>query len=174
MSIGLFILRLVIGLLFMGHGAQKLFGMLGGGGLAGTGTHFDSIGLRPGRRNALIAGLGEFGGGLLLLLGWFTPLGSAVIIAVMVAAIWTVHGPKGLWMTDGGFEYQLVVIAAVFALAGVGAGRWSLDHALSFNDNGAAWAIGAAVVGALAGAGAVLSGRESRQHAPHPPHATPA
>src|SRR5437764_24885 len=125
MSIGLFILRLVIGLLFMGHGAQKLFGTLGGGGPIGTGSHFESIGLRPGRRNALIAGLGEFGGGLLLLLGWFTPLGAALIIAVMVAAIWTVHAKNGLWATDGGFEYHLVVIAAVFALAGVGSGSWS-------------------------------------------------
>jgi putative oxidoreductase len=180
MSIGLFIFRLVIGLLFMGHGAQKLFGMSGGGGLDGTGRQFESVGLRPGRRNALIAGLGEFGGGLLVLLGWFTPLGAAAIIAVMVAAIWTVHGKNGLWITDGGFEYHLVVIAAVFALAGIGAGRWSLDHALSFADNGAAWAIAAAVIGALAGAGAVQSARSHEQpereqpERGRPPHATPA
>jgi putative oxidoreductase len=177
MSIGLFILRLVIGLLFMGHGAQKLFGILGGGGLAGTGAQFDAIGLRPGRRNAVIAGLGEFGGGLLVLLGWFTPLGAAAIIAVMVAAIWTVHARNGLWVSDGGFEYHLVVIAAVFALAGVGAGGWSLDHALAFADNGVTWAIVAALVGSLAGAGAVLSARGSqeRQHQPgHRPRATTA
>ena len=175
MSIGLFILRLVIGLLFMGHGAQKLFGILGGGGPSGTGAQFESIGLRPGRRNAFIAGLGEFVGGLLVLLGWFTPLGAAAIIAVMVAAIWTVHGQNGLWVSDGGFEYHLVVIAAVFALAGVGAGKWSLDQALSFADNGAGWAIGAAVVGVLAGAGAVLSARGYEQpERGRPPHATTA
>jgi putative oxidoreductase len=108
-----------------------------------------------------------------LLLGWFTPLGAAAIIAVMVAAIWTVHGPNGLWATKGGFEYHLVVMAAVFALAGVGAGSWSLDHALSLSDSGATWAILAAVVGALAGAGAVLSGRESHQPE-RSPHATTA
>jgi putative oxidoreductase len=174
MSLGLFILRLIIGLLFMGHGAQKLFGILGGGGLEGTGRQFESIGLRPGRRNALIAGLGELVGGLLLLLGFFTPLGAAAIIAVMVAAIWTVHAKKGLWVTDGGFEYHMVVIAAVFALAGVGAGGWSLDHALSFADNGTGWAIVALVVGALAGGGAVLSAREYEQPERHPPHATAA
>ena len=174
MTIGLFILRLVIGLLFMGHGAQKLFGILGGGGLDGTGRQFESIGLRPGRRNALIAGLGELIGGLLLALGFFTPLAAAGIIAVMVAAIWTVHAQKGLWITDGGFEYHLVVIAAVFALAGVGAGSWSLDHALSFADNGTTWAIVALVVGALGGAGAVLSAREYAQPEQRPPHATPA
>src|SRR2546421_599652 len=77
MSIGLFILRLVVGLLFMGHGSQKLFGILGGGGQTGTARQFDSMGLRPGRRNALFAGLGEFCGGLLLLLGWFVPIGAA-------------------------------------------------------------------------------------------------
>lgn len=173
MSLGLFILRLIVGLIFMGHGAQKLFGILGGGGPDGTGAHFESIGLRPGKRHALIAGLGEFGGGLLVLLGWFTPLGSAAIIAVMVAAIWTVHAPNGLWATKGGFEYHLVVIAAVFALAGVGAGGWSLDHALAFSDSGAAWAIGALVVGFLAGAGAVLSAREHETRE-RPPHATTA
>jgi putative oxidoreductase len=176
MSIGLFILRLVVGLLFMGHGAQKLFGFAGGGGPDRTGSQFDGIGLRPGRRNALLAGLGEFCGGLLLLLGWFTPIGAAAIIAVMVAAIWTVHAPKGLWNSNGGFEYHLVLIAAVFALAGVGSGAWSLDHALSFSDHGAVWAIGALVVGAFAGGGAVLSGRESQTESEtrHPPHATPA
>ena len=127
MSLGLFILRLVVGLLFMGHGAQKLFGILGGDGPDGTGAQFRSIGLRPGKRNALIAGLGEFVGGLLVLLGWFTPLGAAAIIAVMLAPIWTVHARNGLWVSDGGFEYHLVVIAAVFALTSVGAGGWSLD-----------------------------------------------
>jgi putative oxidoreductase len=174
MSLGLFILRLTVGSLFMGHGAQKLFGILGGGGLDGTGGHFESIGLRPGRRNALIAGLGELIGGLLLLLGWFTPVGAAAIIAVMVAAIWTVHAQKGVWITNGGFEYNLVVIAVVFALAGVGAGSWSLDHALSFADNGTGWAIVALVVGALAGGGAVLSAREHERPERHPPHATAA
>jgi putative oxidoreductase len=172
----------------MGHGSQKLFGLGGGGGPDRTAVQFDSIGLRPGKRNAVVAGLAEFCGGLLLLLGWFTPIGSAAIIAVMVAAIMTVHGPKGLWNSDGGFEYHLVVIAAVFALAGVGAGKWSLDHALAFSDNGATWAIGALIVGALAGSSAVLTAREHEKRRTEereqrrrderepgrPPHATPA
>lgn len=178
MSLGLFILRLVVGLLFMGHGAQKLFGIGGGGGPSGTGDKFDSIGLRPGRRNALLAGVGEFAGGLLVLLGWFTPLGAAAIIAVMVAAIWAVHAPNGLWNDRGGFEYHLVVIAAACALAGAGAGKWSLDHALSFADRGAMWAIGALVIGCLAGGGAVLIARDhherERPSPEHPPQATAA
>jgi putative oxidoreductase len=113
MSLGLLILRLVVGLLFMGHGAQKLLGILGSAGPDGNGSQFDSVGLRPGKRNALIAGLGEFVGGLLVLLGWFMPLGAAAIIAVMLAAIWTVHARNGLWVSDGGFEYHLVVIAVL-------------------------------------------------------------
>jgi putative oxidoreductase len=156
--------------------------MLGGYGPDGTGTFFESIGLRPGRRNALLAGLGEFCGGLLLLLGWFTPIGSAAIIGVMVAAIWTVHAKKGLWNSDGGFEYNLVLIASAVALAGAGAGSWSLDHALGFADSGAGFALVALVIGILAGASAVLTGRSraapehddrESERPGHPPHATP-
>jgi putative oxidoreductase len=184
MSLGLFILRLVVGLLFMGHGAQKLFGIFGGHGVDGTGRFFESLGLRPGRRHALFAGLGEFCGGLLVLLGWFTPIGAAAIIAVMVAAIWTVHGPKGLWSTDGGFEYNLVLIATALALAGAGAGSWSLDRALRFSDSGPGWVLIALAIGLLGGAGGVLTGRsrdaqerearERREQEGHGPHATPA
>jgi putative oxidoreductase len=96
----------------------------------------------------------------------------------MVAAIMTVHAPKGLWNSNGGFEYHLVLIASAFALAGVGAGSWSLDHALKFSDHGVAWAIGALLVGALAGGGTALSARERKEPQTrgqqHPPQATPA
>jgi putative oxidoreductase len=71
----------------------------------------------------------------------------------------SVHFAKGLWVTEGGFEYNLVLASAAFALSAVGAGAWSLDPALSFSDHGVLWAIGALVVGILGGAGAVLSGR---------------
>ena len=86
MDLALFALRAVVGLLMMGHGAQKLFGSFGGHGLAGTGQFFEALGLRPGRRNATAAGVGEFGGGLLLVLGLLTPLGAAALIGVMVVA----------------------------------------------------------------------------------------
>src|SRR5205085_1331559 len=102
MNIGLFVLRIVVGGLFIGHGAQKLFGWFGGGGLKGTGQMYDKIGFRPGRRMAMLAGASEFGGGALLVLGFLSPLGSAAIIGMMTAAILAVHLPNGMWNTNGG------------------------------------------------------------------------
>src|SRR5947209_11495377 len=94
MNLGLLVLRLVVGFLFVGHGAQKLFGVLGGHGLRGTAGFFESIGLRPGNVHATAAGLLEFVGGILLALGLLTPVGSAAVIAVMPAAVLAVHGAK--------------------------------------------------------------------------------
>jgi putative oxidoreductase len=170
MNLGLLVLRLVVGLLFVGHGSQKLFGIWGGHGLKGTAGFFEAIGLKPGHVHATAAGLLEFGGGALLALGLLTPVASAMLIAVMTAAVVTVHYPKGIWATAGGYEYNLVLAAAAFALAAIGAGNWSLDHALSLSMHSAVWAVGALVVGVLGGAGAVLSGRMADRR--HPPAAT--
>src|SRR5438105_5448326 len=97
MSIGLFILRLVVGGLFFGHGTQKLFGWFGGHGPEGTGQFFESIGLRPGRRHATAAGATEAGGGTLLALGFLTPAAAAALIGTMFTAIQKVHFAKGPW-----------------------------------------------------------------------------
>ena len=129
---GLFVLRLVLGLIFMGHGAQKLFGWFGGPGLKGVTGWLGSMRLRPAAFWAWVASLGEFGGGLLLVLGFLSPLGSLGIIAVMLTAIAYVHAPKGLWNTAGGYEYPLVIIAAAFALGLTGPGAYSLDAILGF------------------------------------------
>lgn len=159
MSFGLLALRLVVGLLFAGHGAQKLFGAFGGRGLEATAAGFEQGGLRPARAHAWIAGLSELGGGLLLALGLLTPFAAAGIIAVMTAAILTVHAPKGVWNTEGGYEYNLVLIAAAFALAAIGAGSWSLDNALGLDLAGAGWGLAALAAGVLGGSVAVLAGR---------------
>jgi putative oxidoreductase len=159
MYFGLFVLRVVVGLLFAAHGAQKLFGWFGGHGRAGTAGFFESIGLRPGHVHAGAAGWSEFGGGLALALGLFTPVAAAALIAVMTAAVMTVHRSRGLWATGGGYEYNLVLVTVAFALAAVGPGHWSLDHLFTFNDHGALWGVGALVVGGIGGAGAVLTGR---------------
>src|SRR5437763_3465334 len=119
MNLGLLILRLVIGLLLAGHGAQKLFGFFGGHGLRATAGFFEQIGLKPGRVHATSAGLLEFGGGLLLALGLLTPFASAALIAVMTAAVITVHAPKGVWNSDGGYEYNVLIGASAFALAAI-------------------------------------------------------
>src|SRR3954452_18803138 len=130
MDLALLALRVVIGLLFMGHGAQKLFGAFGGGGLEATASTFDKIGLRPGRLHATAAGATELGAGALLALGLLMPIGAAALIGVMGAAIWTVHAKNGPCVTESGYEYNLVLIVAVFALTALGPGSWSLDDAL--------------------------------------------
>jgi putative oxidoreductase len=168
MDLALLVLRLVVGLLFVGHGAQKLFGAFGGGGLEGTAGVFDSIGLRPGWLHARAAGTFEFAGGLLLALGLFTPFAAAALIGVMTAAVITVHAPNGIWNSNQGYEFNLVLVAVAFALAGIGAGDWSLDNAFGFDLHGVIWAIGALVVGIIGGIGTVLSGRISARHEPHP------
>ena len=170
MNLGLLVLRVVVGVLFAGHGAQKLFGAFGGAGIEGTAAGFEKGGLRPGRLHAWAAGFAEAGGGLLLALGLVTPFAAVALIAVMTAAIATVHAPNGVWVTKGGYEYNLVLIAVAVALAGAGPGAWSLDHAFGWDLAGTGWAIGALLVGVLGGALAVASGRwqtrlaENRHH----------
>lgn len=159
MDLALLALRLTVGLLFAGHGAQKLFGAFGGSGIAETAAGFEQMGLRPGRLHATAAGCAELGGGLLFALGLLTPLAAVAIIAVMGTAILTVHARNGLWNTERGFEYNLVLIAVAFALAGAGPGAWSLDGALGLSLSGAAWALGVLAVGLAGAIGTVLIGR---------------
>lgn len=149
MGIGRLFVRGAIGSLMVGHGTQKLFGWFGGGGPEGTGQFFEQVGLRPGRRNALAAGAAEAGGGTLLALGLATPLAVAALQGVMLSAIRHVHWQNGPWVTKGGYEYNLVLIAALFGLAEAGPGRLSLDAARDKERAGLGWAL-AALAGAAA------------------------
>jgi len=146
---GLLILRVVLGLLLAGHGAQKLFGWAGGPGMAGTARMFESLGFRPGRAAAWAGGLAEFAGGLALALGWFTPFAAAVIVGMMGNAVTAVHWSNGIWNTDGGYEFPLTNGAAALAVAFIGPGRFSLDHAFGWHLYGTAWGIAALVIGLL-------------------------
>jgi len=150
MKLGLTALRATVGAVFFAHGAQKLFGWFGGPGLDGAAKGFDALGLRPGRRNALIAGASEVGGGTLLATGFLTPLAAAAMIGVQNEAIRTVHWEKGFFVTEGGYEFNLTLIAAVLALAETGPGQWSLDRALGTERSGSLWALAALGAG-LAG-----------------------
>src|SRR5918993_1309820 len=105
MSFGTTALRASIGPFFIGHGAQKLFGAFGGHGLEGTGGFFESLGLRPGRRHAMAAGVAETAGGALLTLGALTPVATAALTGTMVTAIRKVHVSKGPWNAEGGYEF---------------------------------------------------------------------
>jgi putative oxidoreductase len=149
MKIGRLFLRLAVGGLFIGHGTQKLFGWFGGHGLDGTGQFFEGIGIRPGRESALAAGLAEAGGGAALVAGIATPAAAAALIGTMLTAIRTVHLKNGPWVSNGGYEYNLVLIAAVLALAEVGPG----PLALGGDRHGPGWALAAAVAGAAGAAG---------------------
>jgi putative oxidoreductase len=159
MDLALFAVHVIVGLLLVGHGLQKLMGAFGGHGLRGTAHMMDSLGLRPPRVHAIAAGCAETTGGTLLALGLLTPIGAAFIIAVMLTAALTAHAGKGLWVTEGGFELPLTNAAIAFALAGAGPGEWSLDYALGLDMTGAGWALGALAVGVLGGLTAVLAGR---------------
>ncbi|WP_059050166.1 DoxX family protein [Paenibacillus senegalimassiliensis] len=127
---GLLIIRLVLGLTMMAHGAQKLFGWFGGYGPKGTGGWMESLGMKPGVLMAVMAGLSEFGGGLLIAAGLFTPFGAVLLVLTMLVAIFTVHAKNGFWSTGNGYEYNLLIIAVSLGLAFTGAGSYSLDALL--------------------------------------------
>jgi putative oxidoreductase len=150
-------MRGVIGPLLIGHGTQKLFGWFGGHGLDGTSGFFEGgLGLRPGRRHAIAAGAAETAGGALLTAGFLTPVASMLISSTMVTAVRKVHAPKGPWVTQGGYEYNLALIVAAFALAENGPGKPSLDAALlpRFKGTGVAVAqLAAAVAGSYLATG---------------------
>jgi putative oxidoreductase len=147
MKLGISLFRAVIGALLFGHGAQKLFGWFGGHGPEGTGQFFESIGIKPGKRNAITAGTSEALGGALIATGFLTPAGTALVTGSMVQAIRTVHLDKGPWVSDGGWEYNAVIIASLAALTDVGPGNWSLDHALGTELSGPFWTVAALAAG---------------------------
>jgi putative oxidoreductase len=124
-------LRLPIGIIFVAHGAQKLFGAFGGYGLEGTGQFMASLGLTPGYLMALLAGSAEFFGGLALLFGVLVRPAASALAFAMVVAIFSVHFEKGLFLANNGYEFGLALLAASVSLLIVGAGRLSVDAALT-------------------------------------------
>ena len=150
MNIGLLLLRVIVGGIFLGHGTQKLFGWFGGYGLEGTGRWLSTLGYR-GRPAARLAGLTEAGSGALLLIGFMTPLAAAGIIGVMLNAALVVHRANGFWNDKGGYEFNLALSGAATALAFTGAGRFSLDAALGLNLGGLYWGIMAVALGVFVG-----------------------
>jgi putative oxidoreductase len=169
MEIGLLLLRLGVGLTLAAHGAQKLFGWFGGYGLEGTGKGLETLGFLPGRRKALMAGLAEFGGGVLLALGFITPLAGALVVGVMLVAGVSAHARKGFFATAGGYEYILVLAVSGLTPAFTGPGQFSLDSLLGLHLDGAVWGAAATIVGLLAGA--IELGSRRPAPAPEPANA---
>jgi putative oxidoreductase len=122
-------LRIALGLIFLAHGSQKLFGWLGGKGLIGTADFFAvKMGLTPGMFWATLAGIGEFGGGLLLLFGLFTRFGALSVSIVMLVAIFKVHW--GAFFLPTGAEFALSLFCSALALLITGGGKFSIDALL--------------------------------------------
>jgi putative oxidoreductase len=126
-SIGVLILRLLIGLVIAAHGSQKLLGWFGGGGIAGTTRMVQAQGFRPTWLWALLVILGEFGGGLLLALGLLTPLGAAAVFGAMLMAALKAHLPNGFWNSKRGFEFPMTLGIGAFVIGLIGPGRYALD-----------------------------------------------
>jgi putative oxidoreductase len=158
MNVARFAGRVLVGGLFMGHGLQKLKGWFGGPGLEGTEGMMEQLDMNPPRRNALAAGITETAGGALLAAGLATPLSSAALVGTMITAIRKVHWSSGPWAASGGYEYNLVLIAALLALAEEGPGDLSLDALLGIEMKGVKWSLATLALGAAASSAAVTAG----------------
>lgn len=167
MDAGLLIVRLIIGLAIAAHGAQKLFGWFGGPGIARTAGFMESLGWRPGKPYAVLAGIGEFGGGILTAIGFLNPIGPALILIVMLNAIGSVHIRNGFFASANGIELPLMNIAGAMAIAFAGVGAYSIDTALGttgFSVPSVTWLIVllAVIVGAFS---LSMRRREAARHA---------
>jgi putative oxidoreductase len=158
MEIGLLLMRGVLGATMAAHGAQKLFGWFGGHGLTGTQKWLGSMGFRPARLQAGVVGLSEFGGGALLAAGLLTPFAAAAVAGVMLVAIAIVHWSNGFFSTNGGYEFNLLIVAAAMGLAFTGPGRISLDQLAGWTLAGPAWGVAALGI-SVAAAGSILAMR---------------
>lgn len=153
------VLRVVLGLTMAAHGYNKFFGK---GGLSGTAGWFDSIGMKPGMFHARVAASTEMAAGLGLAVGLLTPIPAAGFVALMFTAYWTVHRKNGFFIVKDGYEYNLVLAVVAVAIAGFGAGKYSLDYLLFGWDGIGAYLWGwwglaiAAVLGLAGGIGQVL------------------
>jgi putative oxidoreductase len=164
MEVGLLAIHAFIGIALAAHGAQKLFGWLGGHGLDGTGGYLESFGLRNGKLLAFAAGSAELVGGLLFAAGFLTPIAAAIVAATMLVAAATDHAGKGFWIYNGGKEYVLTIAAVVLGLAFNGPGAWSVDAAVGLELDGVAWGLGALGAAAI-GSAVVLAVFRERETA---------
>ena len=182
MNTALLVLRVVPGVLLIGHGLQKLVParlsppLLHANGLRATGAGFEQIGIRPGVAAALLAGLSETIGGFSLGAGLLTPVGTILVGAVMTTAILTAHARNGIWNHEGGFEFPLLILALGFVISALGAGSYSINHWLDVSNwAGIQWAMSdvarsaiVLAIGVGAGLATVLAGYVTRSTPAHP------
>lgn len=156
-DLALLALRTGTGAVLIAHGAQKLFGWFGGAGLEGTAAAMERMGFRPGRQSAIAAGLGEAGGGALLVLGLATPAAGAAAAGAMAGAV-AVHAPAGFFNQGGGFEYPAFLGFTAAAVGLAGPGRYSVDHATGHHFD-QPWTVALAFGASALAAAAVVTGR---------------
>lgn len=171
-DLGLLALRVGVGGTLFAHGAQKLFGWFGGTGLEQTGAMFEQLGFRPGKGNAIAAGLGEAGGGALLAAGLGTPGAAAAVAGTMIVAS-SMHAASGFFNSKGGFEFPAVLGWSAVALALTGPGAVSLDHVLGHRFN-RSWMRNIALAAVAPAALAVIAKRRRTVASQTPPTQTPA
>lgn len=128
---GLTVLRIFVGIIFVAHGGQKLFGLFGGYGLAGTAQYMESLGLTPGYLMAMLSGGTEFFGGLALIIGLLTRPAAALLAVMLLVAIVSVHIGNGLFLANDGYEFALALLGAVSAVLIEGAGKLSADSVIA-------------------------------------------
>ena len=155
-DVSVVVLRAALGIVFIAHGYNHIFG---GGRIAGTARWFESLGMRPGQMHAWTASLTELGAGALLLAGLAMPLACAGVIGTMSVAWITNHLHNGFFIfrPGEGYEYVMTLTMAAVGLAGVGGGRWSLDHALGWFDPPGWIGFGIALVAGFGGAASLLA-----------------
>jgi putative oxidoreductase len=166
MSYGILFLRVVVGLIFLGHGTQKLFGWWGGPGLGGTRGWLGSIGFRQPARMAVLVALAE-SSGIVFAFGFLTPFVAVALCSAMVVAIGSVHWRHGFWNTEQGFEFNLTLLAVPIAVAATGPGRFSVDRLLGWDDNlsGPIWGLGVLTVAVVAALVVLTAMRAPEPHA---------
>jgi putative oxidoreductase len=158
MSYGLLLLRVVVGLAFIGHGTQKLFGWFGGYGPQGTGGFFASQGYRAPVLMAIAAGSCETVGGTLLTIGLATPLAGTLLAIVMINAIGSVTLKRAFML---GSELEIAYLTIAVSLAAIGPGRFSIDRAIGWDDNisGVWWGVAALAAAAIVSSVTLTLGR---------------
>ncbi len=155
-DVGILVIRVLFGVAIAAHGAQKIFGWFGGYGLKGTGGFFEGLGFHPGTAFAAAAGLSEFGGGILLTLGLFTPLGAVAILAAMLVAMVSVHLKNGFFAMSNGIELPFLYAATAIGVAVTGGGAYSLDALFGLKLLSEPLIIGGILVLAVVGAAVTL------------------
>lgn len=156
-DLGLLIIRLVVGLTFAAHGAQKVFGVWGGPGMVGWTGAMEHMGFRPARYWAMASAWVELGAGIALAAGILTPFAAAALVGHSIVIILKVHWQKGFWNSKGGIEFPLVLLGGAAGILLVGPGGLSFDGLVHFGLFGEAWVkLLGLIVGIAVGAGIYL------------------